>query len=256
MKNPHETVSQKETAFEMLLEQVTELGQQKNIEQLSKMLELSPELLAFSASCSGEGLRKGTLPVGDREEEITHFSHMCRVASMVHHFFPEDLFSRALAMGHDLKEEPAPGKEDEWKNLDEVSKIEGLSRAVAILTEEMPTQEEIELAAKEISREFDAVYIAKYRTFLATLSEHWNTIGHLELCDRLDGATSFAYLQDPKYDNRRKYKALETFGRIWATLALSDNLVLTDRIKESCGAWFEGFDVTEEEVEKTATYFK
>jgi hypothetical protein len=237
------------------LDQVTRFALSRNFEQLEALLGLSPDLLRFSDDCVGRGLRKGTLLVGHRQLHITHFAHMCRTAFLVKHFFPKDLFGRNLAMVHDIKEEPLPGKEDEWRNADRVAHTKGLAHAVTILTEVSPTKEEIAAARAAIPLDLDVLYVAKYKKFIVTLRNNWGLIGNLELCDRLDGASSFSYLEAAKYSHRRKYKALETFGRIWATLALSDHTSITTQVKDRCRHWFPKFGVTEDRVESVALYF-
>jgi hypothetical protein len=239
--------------FQLDLDEVTLHALDRDILWLSEYLEIPATLLAFSLECVGEGLRKGIVSVGGHEREITHFAHMCRVAFFMKWFFPRDTFGRFLASIHDVKEEALPGRENRWEEASEVAGVDGLSDAVYMITErEIP---ECEITDNSIPKGFDVAYIIKYRSFLVNLREVWEFVGNVELCDRLDASSNFWYLNNPKYMARRKYKALETFGRIWATIDLSDDS-LVELIKIRCRVWFVRFDITEAEVESVAKYFK
>ena len=95
---------------------------------------------------------------------------------------------------------------------------------------------------------------AKYRKFIADLHRHWDRLGTLELCDRLDASTSVAYLLHPRYAGRLQYKALESLGRVWATLAV-DKSKISEIIKNGYRTWFNIFGITEEKVEASASVF-
>lgn len=246
---------EKEKSFLDILDEVTLLAQKEDMEALENEIKISKDVLIFSKECVGDTLRKGTLKIRGIDHKITNFSHMCRVAYMVKHFFPNDTFGRTLALVHDTKEEPSTGMEDNWKKVDEISGMDGLVNAINTLTEENPSEEEIMEIKNMIPEELDPVYIAKYKKFINELKNNWEILGNIELCDRLDASTDFVYLEDLKYANRIKYKALETFGRIWATIELSDS-TLVEIIKENCRIWFEKFNITEDEVINTSIYFK
>lgn len=236
------------------LHQITMMAELHYDRVLAKALDVPIGLILFSFGCVGVGLRKGTIPFCGEQIPIKHFTHMCRVTFLMKHFFPGDVFGRNLAMVHDAREECLPGKGDSWKGASSIANMPGLSKAILLSTEQEPTDEQVRAAASQIPKEFDAKYIAKYREFIALLRDNWPTIGNMELCDRLDGATSFSYLEDPQYADRLKYKALETFGRIWATIALSKHEV-TEEIQQRCRPWFEKFGITEREVEAVSLYF-
>lgn len=214
------------------------------------MLELPEDVVKLSLTCVGDSRRKVKLIVGEETKIVTHFSHMARVAFMVKHFFPEDESGRILAMLHDTKEEAQEGQEKKYKESDIADKID-------LLTEEDATEDEIEKARQEIPEGFDPKYFAKYRKYIKILHENWHSVGAMELCDRLDQSSPYAafeYLLAPKYKERLKFKALESFGRIWATINIDSNEIV-NIIKQKCRAWFNKFDITEEEVEKTAKLF-
>ncbi|MDO8557996.1 MAG: hypothetical protein Q7S09_02255 [bacterium] len=236
------------------LELVTLLGQEKNIEKLAELLRLPREVFQFSLDCVGDTRRRSTIVINETEQVLTNFTHMARVALMMKQYFPEDSFGRFLAMLHDIKEEALADKKDAYKDADEKFNVPSLAKTIEMLTEEEPSEAEIALAHSEIPAESNATYIARYRNYIQLLHQNWPKIGNLELCDRLDGVINLEYLKDPKYENRRKHKALESFGRIWATLSVSSD-PLVDRIKDHCRKSMTEFDVNEQEVERTAQLF-
>lgn len=232
---------------------LTRLAMEQKIGELGA-LNVSPAILEFSLSCVGENQRKGGIVIDGEFRMMTTFAHMVRVAYLVQTYFPEDKFSRVLASVHDIKEEAMPTKKERYKQADRQCGIDGVVAAIELLTEEEPTDEEIGRTLQEIPAGFDPVYIAKYRNFISRLRKNWLTIGSVELCDRWDGAGGFDYLFNAKYDNRRKFKALESFSRIWATIRdISDPI--SEEIKGRCQTWLPRFEITETEVTTAAKLF-
>lgn len=237
----------KERAYQENLDLITKLAEQKNVAEIAQKIGLSEVLVDLSLKCVGDGRRKGTIKVAGADEQVTHFSHMARVAYIVKYYFPEDEISRSLAMLHDTKEEAQPGMEERYKESDMAGQID-------LLTEDGVSEDEIEAVRAQIPEEFDPQYVAKYRKYVDKLHKNWTEIRAVELCDRLDGSSSFEYLSAPKYQDRLRLKALETFGRIWATVSIDSGEVV-DRIKKNCRAWFSKFEITEKEVEDAAKMF-
>jgi hypothetical protein len=240
--------------FQIDLERVTLRALACDNHWLSETLEVSTEILDFTLDCVGSGKRKGSMAVDGQNREITHFAHMCRVAFLMKWFFPNDSFGRDLALVHDVKEEALPGKEERWRDAASVAGVDGLSEAILLLTETEPTPEDVAKIGLQIPAEFDATYVAKYRNFISTLRAAWELVGNLELCDRFDASSDFVYLHAPRYESRLKYKALETFGRIWATIDLSEH-PLKDTVKDRCRRSFRHFGISEPGVEDAARYF-
>lgn len=233
---------------------ITKLAIEQRISELGGMLKISPAILNFSLSCVGENQRKGGVVIDDEFKMMTQFAHMVRVAYLVQTYFPEDEFSRVLACVHDIKEEALPTKKEHYKESDKQYGLEGIVVAIELLSEEEPTTMEIGETLQEIPEGFDPVYIAKYRTFIRRLKENWQIIGNVELCDRWDGAGGFDYLLDAKYESRRKFKALESFGRIFATIQDIEG-PLSEEIRERCRKWFPRFEIAETEVTTAAELF-
>lgn len=240
--------------YQQGLELVTRLGQEQNTEELGRLLEIPKSALEFSLECVGNTTRMGALTIRGVKQKMTHFTHMARVAFLVKYYFPKDSFNRILAVFHDIKEEALPEKKNRYKDANREFNVEGLSEAIELLTEEKPMESEIRGVRNEIPKEFTAAYIAKYRKYIKRLHKEWPKIGNLELCDRLDGSTSFEYLNNIKPAKRRRQKALESFARIWATIETSDH-PLVEEIKSSCRKWMPQFNVTEPEVERIAKLF-
>jgi len=236
-----------EQKYKQELDNLTNLTEKQDTVEIARVLNLPEELVNFSLDCVGNGHRKGKIMVDGQMKKITHFSHMVRVAFLVQHFFPEDEAGKKIAILHDTKEEAIEGKEKKYKDSD-------LADEIDLLTEEDAIEEEIDVAREEIPRGFDPEYFATYRKYIARLNENWDKIGALELCDRLDGSSSFVYLMNEKYKDRMPCKALESFGRIWATINGKSGEVV-DLIKDSCRKWFEKFNITEVEVEEVERMF-
>lgn len=242
-----EKAKDKEQEYEQQLDQLTQLAEEENVSEVADVLDLPKDAVALSLKCVGDGRRKSKLEIGGERKKITHFSHMARVAFMVKNFFPEDKSGRLLAMLHDTKEEAKEGREETYKQSSITDQID-------LLTEEDVTEKEIGKVKQVIPEGFNAKYIAKYRKYIKRLHENWDSVGAMELCDRLDGSTSYEYLLNPKYENRMPHKALESFGRTWATLHGQSNEV-ADRIRQNSRLWFDKFDITEKKVEETAGLF-
>lgn len=233
---------------------LTKLAMKREISGLEEALKISPAILEFSLSCVGNNLRKGGVVIDGEFQMMTSFAHMVRVAYLVQTYFPEDGFSRVLASVHDIKEEALPTEKERYKQADKQCGMERIVAAIELLTEEEPTEMETGTALEEIPVGFDPVYIAKYRKFISRLRNNWQETGAVELCDRWDGAGGFDYLFDAKYKNRRKYKALESFGRIWGTIQYIEG-PLSEEIKERCRTWLPRFEIAETEVTTAAALF-
>jgi hypothetical protein len=239
--------SVREKEYRQQLDLLTQLAEAENTAEVAKVLDLSEDAVKLSLDCAGGGRRKSNLQVGDEMKKITHFSHMARVAFMVKHFFPKDISGRLLAMLHDTKEEAQEGQKEKYKES-------LIANQIDLLTEENVTEEEINAVRQNLPEGYDAKYIATYRKYIKRLCDNWDQVGAMELCDRLDGSTSYEYLLNPKYRDRMPHKALESFGRIWATLHGQSNEV-ADRIKTNSKAWFNRLGITEEQVEQAAGLF-
>ncbi len=228
------------------LELVNDLVESENLLELSRLLEIDLADLELSLKCVGRGRRKaGSNP--DITPQ-THFSHMARVAMMVKQYFPDDIVGRRLAVLHDAKEEATMGMEKLYLESD-------LSPLIDMMTEEMPTEDEIDFMKSVIPAGFDPIYFSKYKTFIGKLHTDWHIFKSLELCDRLDGTSSLSYLLNPKYTSRLKLKALESLGRIWATIDRDSGDIVVEKIKNNCRTWFDIFGVTENEVEVISGFF-
>lgn len=245
--------SQQEAIDKHRLDAITLFALNKNFQAVAAELAVSPETVGFSADCVGDSLRKGAILLEGQKQPITNLAHMVRVAYMMKTFFPDDTYGRILALIHDAKEEALPDKLNQYKEADSLLQTPGLKDDIDMLTEEEPTQEEIDAVAAVVPNEFDALYIAKYRNYIKRLHENWEKLGNMELCDRFDGA-EFDYLKVPKYKDRLKYKALESFGRMYATIAVSEHPI-TEKIRERCREQMRQFEVNEQEVEKVAAYY-
>jgi len=233
--------------YERRLDSVTQLAEAGNTAEVGKILDLPEAVVKLSLECVGDKRRKSNLLIGDEVKRITHFSHMARVAFMMRYFFPEDKSGRLLAMLHDIKEEAQEGQENRYRES-------ALAKQIDLLTEEDVTEEELTSAAQELPKDYDAKYVATYRKYIRRLHDNWDQLGAMELCDRLDTSSSYEYLLNPKYKNRMPFKALESLGRIWATLNGYSNEVV-DIIKENSRKWFNRFKITERQVEEAARLF-
>ena len=240
-------ITEQEQAYQRELDAISELALSKDVAEIAKRLDLPEESVALSLNCVGDRYRKGKIMVSGQMKKATHFAHMVRVAYAVQHFFPENEVGKRMAILHDTKEEADEGNEEMYKQSD-------LANEIDILTEEEVTEEEIHQASQNLPEGFDAEYFATYKKYIARLNENWDKIGAMELCDRLDGTSSFVYLKNEKYKNRMPYKALESFGRIWATINGKTGEVV-DRIKDNCRKWFAEFEITEEQVEQAEKRF-
>ncbi len=233
--------------YSLGLSEVTTLAEAQQINEIARILELDEADIQFSLTCVGNKLRKGSSENNSIGSPVSHFTHMVRVAYMVKHFFPNDLRSRRLAILHDIKEEARAGQEETYLASD-------LATDIDLLTEKPAQLEDVEYFSTVLPDGFDAVYFAKYKSYINDLHLHWSRLGALELCDRLDASTSVAYLLHPNYAQRLKYKALESLGRVWATIA-EDESSVSDQIKENYRFWFSQLGVSEQEVEAVAKYF-
>lgn len=242
-----ETPQSVDFAYSLGLAEITQLAKAKRVQEIAQILELEEADVQLSLQCVGDELRKGSSEEDSSSSRVSHFAHMVRVAYMVKHFFPYDIRSRRLAMLHDIKEEALPDQEETFASSD-------LAVDIDLLTEQPAELKDLEFFTAILPNGFDPVYFAKYRKFIADLHLNWDRLGALELCDRLDASTSASYLLHPKYASRLQYKALESLGRVWATLAV-DTSEISQIIKNNYRAWFNTFGITEEKVEASARIF-
>ncbi|MEA3305112.1 MAG: hypothetical protein U9Q15_05310 [Patescibacteria group bacterium] len=122
----------------MTLSQLTYRAQEQDFAAVAEILDLSVEDVEFCYDCVGNTERKGCILVGEEMITVTHFTHQCRVAFHVQNSFPEDLWSRRLALFHDCKEEAVEGKELKYKELGDIAQW------IDILTEIKPSDQEAE----------------------------------------------------------------------------------------------------------------